>query len=201
MGKILISIGRQFGSGGRMVALAVGEKLGVSVYDSELISKAAQESGFSRDLFTKSDERRSIFSSSGFFGSGRYSLTENYVSENELFKIQSEVIRSTAEKGSAIFVGRCSDYILREMDCMDVFITAPLQKRIERVCERSGLDEREAEKLIERRDHTRESYYNYFTFGNWGQASNYDICLDSSVLGTEGTAEMIVEYARRRGML
>ena len=103
----IINIGRQFGSGGKLIALKISETLGVPVYDNELISKAADESGFSKELFERSDEKRSIFNISSFFGTGRFGETRNYVGDNELFKIQSEVIRDIAAKGPAIFVGRC----------------------------------------------------------------------------------------------
>lgn len=196
--KIIINVGRQFGSGGRQVAVELGKRLGIPVYDNELISKAAEESGLSEHLFASKDEKRSLFSMSAFFSSGRFASANNYIGENELFKIQSEVIRSIAQKGSAIFIGRCSDYILRDMDCLDVFITAPEEERIKRVSLREGISEEEAGSLIKRRDHTRKSYYDYFTFGNWGVSSNYDLSIDSSILGIEETAEYIIDFLKRK---
>ena len=192
-------IGRQFGSGGRHVAAAIGRELGICVYDRELIAKAAEESGFSKELFLKSDEKRSLFSLSNFFApsAGNFQITENYISDNELFKMQSEVIRGIAQKGPAVFVGRCADYVLRDMNRISVFITAPLEDRIKRVCERDGISPEDAESYMAKQDRTRETYYNYFTFGNWGVASNYDICVDSSRLGIEGTARLIIDFAAR----
>ena len=198
---ILINIGRQFGSGGKEIALQIGAMLGVDVYDNELISRAAEESGFSKELFKRSDERRSVFNMFSFFGSDRFGSTQNYVGDNELFKIQSDVIRGIARKGPAIFVGRCSNYILRDFKCLDVFISAPMGDRIKRVSERCGLDEEEARTRIERQDHTRQTYYNFFTFGNWGAASDYDLCIDSSILGPKGTAEFIVDFGRKAGII
>ena len=192
MERILINIGRQFGSGGRLVAEALGRKLSIPVYDNELISKAAAESGFSKALFAKNDERRSFFSLSGFFDGNAVGFTDNYMNDNELFKIQSDVIRKIAQSGSAIFIGRCSDYILRDLHCRDVFITAPEEVRIKRVAEREGVDPEEAARLVKTKDRTRETYYNYFTFGNWGVASNYDLCIDSSVIGVEQAADLII---------
>ena len=192
MERILINIGRQFGSGGRLVAEALGRKLSIPVYDNELIFKAAAESGFSKDLFAKKDERRSFFSLSGFFDGNAFGFTDNYMNDNELFKIQSDVIRKIAQAGSAIFIGRCSDYILRDLRCLDVFITAPEEVRIKRVAEREGVDPEEAARLVKTKDRTRETYYNYFTFGNWGVASNYDLCIDSSVIGVEQAADLII---------
>ena len=105
----IINIGREFGSGGKDIAWLIGKKLGLPVYDNEIISKAAEKSGFSKELFLNSDESRSIFSISSFFASGRYGLPDNYVGDNELFRIQSEVIKGIATKSSAVFVGRCSE--------------------------------------------------------------------------------------------
>ena len=200
-GHIIINIGRQFGSGGKEVAVRIGSRLGIPVYDNELISKAAEESGFSKELFERSDEKRSMFNMFSFFGSDRFGSSQNYVGDNELFKIQSEVIRGIAEKGSAIFVGRCSNYILRDMECLDVFVCAPMEERIERVSERTGLDSESAASRIGRQDHTRQTYYNFFTFGNWGAASDYDLCIDSSILGIEGTAEFIIDFGRKAGLI
>lgn len=199
--NIIINIGRQFGSGGKLIALEIGRKLGIEVYDNELISKAAEESGFSKELFERSDERRSMFNLSSFFSSDRFLGTQNYVGENELFKIQSDVIREIAAKGSAIFVGRCSNYILREMECLDVFISAPMADRVRRVIKRTGLSEEDATTRIGRQDRTRETYYNFFTFGNWGAASDYDLCIDSSILGIEGTADFIIDFGRKAGII
>ena len=197
----IINIGREFGSGGKEIALRIGEKLGIEVYDNELISKAAEQSGFSKELFERSDERRSLFSFSSFFGAERFVSARNYVGDNELFKIQSEVIRGIAQKGPAIFVGRCSNYILRDMKCLDVFISSPMEERIKRVTERLGLDNESATSRIERQDHTRRTYYNFFTFGNWGAASDYDLCIDSSILVIEGTAEFIMDFGRKAGLI
>lgn len=198
---MIINIGRQFGSGGLLVARALGEKLGIPVYDQELIEKAAEESGFSRDLFARSDERRSILSLSGYFETGRFGQADNYLGDNQLFSLQSHVIRTIAESGPAIFIGRCSDYVLRDMDCLDVFITSPKEVRVRRVAQRMGISPEDAASLIRKKDRTRENYYNYYTFGHWGVASNYDLCVDSSVLGIDGTAEMIIDFCRRSGLL
>ncbi len=199
--KIIITVGRQFGSGGKCVADALGKKLGIPVYDNELIKKAAQDSGFSAELFEQSDEKRRFLSLSSFFAN-RISDTENYMSDKGMFEMQCATIRKIAEQGSAVIVGRCSDYILRDMEnVLDVFITSPLEERARRVSERLGISMEEAEAMVEKRDKGRSEYYNYYTFGNWGVASTYDICLDSSILGIEETAEFIIGYAKKAGML
>ena len=156
--KIIINIGRQFGGGGLGVAYELGKKLGIPVYDKELIAKAAQDSGFSKGIFEESDEKKRLFSLSSIFAS-RFGDTENYMSDRGLFKMQSETIRKIAEQGSAIIVGRCSDYILRDMECtLDVFLTSPLEVRAARIAERSGLSLEEAEKLAEEKDRNRAEY-------------------------------------------
>lgn len=202
MKKIIITIGRQFGSGGKCIADILGSKLGLPVYDSELITKAAQDSGFSAELFMESDEKKRFLSLASIFTTGYSSDTENYMSDKGLFKIQSETIRRIAEQGSAIIIGRCSDYILRDYDCtLDVFLTSPAEVRAERIAERLGISIEKAASIIESKDKSRAEYYNYYTFGDWGVASTYDICIDSSILGYEATAEFIIEFARKAGLL
>ena len=200
--KILINVGRQFGAGGKGVAAVLGERLGIPVYDNELLQKAAEESGFSPALFKKSDEKRRLWRFGGLFGLNRASsYAPSAIDGTELFKFQSQAIRDIAEKGSAIFLGRASDYVLRDKDCLDVFICAPLEDRVKRVCERTGMTAEEAEKYILKKEKTRSDYYNFFTFGNWGVASNYDLCLDSSLVGIEGAADIIIDFGRRSGIL
>jgi hypothetical protein len=200
--ELIINVGRQFGSGGRLVALALGRKLGIPVYDQELIAKAAEQSGFSKELFANSDEKRNLLALSSFIVDvGRFGSADNYMSDNQLFVIQSNVIRSLADNGPAIFIGRCSDYILRDRKCLDVFVTATDEVRIKRIAERMNITPEQADSLMRKKDRTRETYYNYYTFGNWGVASNYDLCVDSSVLGIEGTADMIIDFCRRAGLL
>ena len=184
------------------MALALGRKLGIPVYDQELIAKAAEQSGFSKELFANSDEKRNLLALSSFIVDvGRFGSADNYMSDNQLFVIQSNVIRSLADKGPAIFIGRCSDYILRDRKCLDVFVTATDEVRIKRIAERMNITPEQADSLMRKKDRTRETNYNYATFGNWGVASNYDLCVDSSVLGIEGTADMIIDFCRRAGLL
>lgn len=198
----IINIGRQFGSGGRLVAKEIGKRLGIKVYDSELIAKAAEDSGFSKEFFERSDERRSLFNLSFLFENGRFSSGgKGCVSDNELFSIQSSVIRGIADAGPAVFIGRCSNYILRDRCCLDVFITAPIEDRIKRVASRMGATAEEARSTIEKMDRNRQTYYNFFTYGEWGGSSDYDLCVSSSVLGIEGTAELIIDFGRKAGLV
>ncbi|MCQ2119540.1 MAG: cytidylate kinase-like family protein [Bacteroidales bacterium] len=185
----VITIGRQFGSGGKQVALEIGRILGIRVLDKELIVEAARESGLGKGLFEKMDERKNLYSINAGFGG------------NELFQIQSNVISRIAEEGDAIFVGRCSNYVLRETPSLDVFLTAPSEVRAARVMERCSVSEKEALSMMQKQDKARAAYYNFFSFGDWGAASDYDLCLDSSMLGIEGTAEYIIEFGRKAGII
>lgn len=201
MKKITINIGRQFGAGGLGVANELGKRLGIPVYDKELITKAAQDSGFSEELFEQSDEKKRLFSLSSIF-SNAFSETENYMSDRGLFKMQSQTIRKIAEQGPAVIVGRCADYILRDMECtLNIFLTSPLEVRAARIAESRGITVEEAQRMAEDADRKREEYYNYYTFGEWGVASTYDLCIDSSVLGIEGTADFIIAFAEKSGLL
>ena len=198
----IINVGRSFGSGGGYVGQAIASKLGIPFYDNELISKAAQESGYSPSIFEGGEKKRSIFSVSSFFASGRMSYLDNtYMNDDILFKVQSDVIRKIGEGGDAVIIGRCADYILRDLPCLNVFVTGPEEYRIERIVKNESISEEEAEKLIRKKDRIRETYYNYYTMGSWGSASNYHLCVDSSVLGIEGTADYIIEFGRKAGLV
>lgn len=199
---IIINIGRQFGSGGKAIAELIGEKLGIPVYDQELLSIAAQKSGISSEFFKESDEKRRLWGISNIFGANRYgSPNKDGLSDSVLFKLQSETIREIAGEGSAIFVGRASNYVLRDMDCLDVFVWAPIESRIARVMERENVTADKVEAYIEKKDKGRAEYYNFFSLGHWGKAADYDMCIDSSILGIEGTAEFIIEFGRRTGRI
>ena len=200
--KILINVGRQFGAGGKGVAAVLGARLDIPVYDNELLLKAAEESGFSPALFRKTDEKRRVWRFGSPFGLNRASsYATSAIDGTELFKFQSQAIRDIAGKGSAIFLGRASDYVLRDMDCLDVFICAPMEARVKRVCERTQMSPAEAEKYIVKQEKSRRDYYNFYTFGNWGVASNYDLCLDSSLVGIDGAADIIIDFGRRAGLI
>lgn len=203
MDKLIICIGRRVGAGGKRVAALLGQQLSIPVYDNELVAEAARESGFSASLFKGSDEKRHFSLIGSLFGSNRYgSFTGNSITESELFKIQGEAIRSLAEKGSCIFVGRASDYILRDLPGrVSVFLTAPLPFRAEEVAKRENIGAEAAETMIRKREKAREDWYNFYTFGAWGESSQYDLCIDTSKVGAEGAAELILRYAALRGLL
>lgn len=187
--KILITVGRQFGSGGKSVADELGRRLSVPVYDKELITAAARKSGISEVFFERRDEKRRTL----------YMGMRSGMDDEVMFRLQSDTIRDIASRGSAIFVGRASDYVLRDFDCLDVFISAPIGDRIERVCSRNpGMGPKDAEVLINRKDRGRADFYDFYTFTKWGSADNYDLCIDSSVLGIEGTADLIIDFLNKK---
>ena len=203
--KFVINIGRQLGSGGKAVGEAVARRLGIGVYDKQLINLAAEQSGLCPEVFERVDEKesRNLFSTlvaylrSPFVGS-EYAGS-NVLSNDALFKIQSDVIREVAARESAVFVGRCADYILRENPrCVNVFITADDADRIERIRRRQGVSAEEARAVMERIDAKRASYYDYYSSRTWGVASTYHLCVSTSVLGDEGTADFILEFAARK---
>ena len=204
--KIIITVGRQIGSGGLQVARMVAEKFGVEVYDKNLLMITARESGIAPEFFDKRDEKPSVLGrfarfaglrGSVYADSGVYSDSGN-LSGDDLFAIQSEVIKSIAEKGSGVFVGRAADYVLRDdPHLMSVFITADADYRIAKVMEREHLSKAEAERFIADADRKRASYYNYYTFKKWGDGASYDLCLNTSLLGLDATADLIVDIYRR----
>lgn len=209
--RFYITIGRQKGAGGLEIAKRLSEELGIPFYDKQLLDIASKESGLSKEVFANIDERRGSKFISGFFSGVMGSLYAEYGASNginreELFRIQSECIQHIANRESAIFVGRCADYILRERSaCLNVFITASGEDRIERLLECNKIPNAEKYSreqmldLLQSSDSKRETYYNYFTYKQWGNASSYDLCLNSSILGVEGCVKIIKEVITSKG--
>ncbi len=204
MEKIIINIGRQLGSGGREIGKWLSEQLGLTYYDRELLRIAAEESGFSPEIFARSDEHKGFFKAAlagitPFFGHGSGAFYNDSLSEESLFRFQADAILKAAASGSCVFIGRCADYILRnEKACLNVFISADMADRIARVARYEKVDEATARRHIETGDAHRASYYNFYSSGTWGAASTYHLCLNSSVLGIEGTARFIKEFVERK---
>lgn len=196
--KFAITIGREFGSGGKEIGEVVAAMLGINFYDKKLIEIASQKSGINKELFEDADESKSFSLIGGLLGL-RSSLldgvsTDYYLSNESLFQIQSDVIRDLATEGSALFVGRCANYVLKDCkSCVNIFISASKEDKIERVCSRMGLSPDKAVALIEKIDKKRASYYNYFSNQRWGEIHSYDLCINSSLLGISGTASLIVQ--------
>lgn len=202
MKKIIINVGRQLGSGGRVIGRMLADDFGCRFYDRELLNLAARESGFCEKFFEKNDEHKGFFRSlfhvpmSHASGCDFYS---NELSQESLFKFQSDAIRKAADEGSCVFVGRCADYVLRDYkNVANVFITADINHRIRQVCERKGCDRATARKIISKGDRERASYYNYYTGKIWGHGESYDLCINSSLMGLERTEEFIKEFIMRR---
>lgn len=203
--KYVINIGRQLGSGGKVIGEKLASRLGIAFYDKELINLASKESGLCEEFFEKADEKPSQTIMGGFFGA-RFSLFTdntvpytNYLSNDTLFKIQSDVIRKLAAEQSCLFVGRCADYILRENPrCINVFVTASLEDRVARLCHQNQITNEQAEELIARTDKKRAEYYSYYSYKTWGSASTYHLCIDSSALGIDDTVTFVQEFAERK---
>lgn len=203
--KFVVNIGRQLGSGGRDIGEKLAKRMNISFYDKELINLASKESGLCEEFFEKADEKPSQTFIGGFFGN-RFSLfTENtmpyanYLSNDALFKIQSDVIRKLAAEKSCLFVGRCADYILRDYPrTVNVFIASSMEERIGRLMANNQVTEEEARDMIHRTDKKRSEYYNYYSYKTWGAAATYHLCIDSSILGIDGTIDFIEEFTRRK---
>lgn len=200
--KLIINVGRQLGSGGRIIAEMLAKDFGCKFYDKELLNLAAKESGFSEKFFEQNDEQkgflRSFFGNHIPFTSGS-NFYNNKLSQESLFQIQSDAIRKAATEGACVFVGRCADYVLRDFDCaVSVFITANIEERIAQIAKRFGCGEETALKVINDRESERATYYNYYTGKKWGHSASYDLCVNSSLLGMEGTAAFIKDFIMKR---
>lgn len=208
--KFYITLGREKGSGGLEIAQKLSEEFGIPQYNKQLIDKAAKESGLCKELFAEIDEKRGSKFISGFFTGIMGSLYSEYgtssgINREELFRIQSDAIIKIANEGSAIFIGRCADYILRDRNnCLNVFITASADDRVERLLEHNKIKDAEKysredmKELLEKSDRKRENYYNYFTYKQWGAASSYDLCLNSSLLGIDGCVKIISDIIKEK---
>lgn len=200
--NMTICIGRQMGSGGSTIAKALAERLGAQFYDREILSLAADESGFCTEFFEENDENRGFLKTLFHLHAphvGDSNFYNNRFSQEWLFQLQSEAIRKAAEKGSCVFVGRCADYILRDFPGMvSVFVTADAKERLQRVALRRGCDEDSAAKYIDDTETRRAAYYNYYTGKIWAAAEGYDLCVNSSRLGIEGTVELLAHYVEER---
>jgi cytidylate kinase len=196
MDKIVLSIGRQFGSGGREIGRKLAKELNISYYDRELLAIAAQESGLCPEVFEKADEQESTglsyAFSTGFSPLGVYIPCEDILSNEKLFLLQSETIRNLAKKESCVIIGRCSDYILRDNpDCISFFIHNTFDNRVKHVMKRENVTESRAKELITKADKSRAAYYNCYTNKSWGIASSYNFSVDVSTLGTEATVTLL----------
>lgn len=202
MEPFVINIGRSLGSGGRAIGHILASELNIAYYDREILLLAAKESGFCPEVFERSDEKNNFLRTLGniipFIG-GSDAFYRNELSNENLFRIQSDAIRKAASEHSCVFIGRCADYVLREHPrCVNVFITADMNDRVERVCNMSECDREKALELIEKADRQRAEFYNFYSSGTWGAASTYHLCVNSSVLGIEATAAFVKEFVLKK---
>ncbi len=200
--SVIICVGRQLGSGGHDIARMLAMDFGAKYYDRELLNLAAKESGFSEKFFEQNDEKRGIFRSLFHMHASPVpdnNMYSNNFSQESLFKFQSDAIRKAAEEGSCVFVGRCADYVLREhKNLVSVFITAEMEFRIRQIMAKQQMEYAQAKKFIEQKEANRAAYYNYYTGKKWGSADNYDLCIDTSVLGLQATEKFIADFIRKR---
>ena len=203
----IITVGRQYGSGGREVAKKLAEIMNVAFYDKELLAEASKESGICQEVMETYDEKqgkRSFFSMMGSF-QGRIDPGNMYLEmplNHRIFLAQFDAIRKVADQGPCVIVGRCADYVLRDHEnVLNIFIKASMEERVKRIEKLYGLDPMKAEESIRKADKQRATYYNYYATGTWGDVANYHLCLDTGVLGVDGAVELIrraVELRREK---
>lgn len=195
----IITIGRQYGSGGREIGTKLAKELNIPYYDKELLKEAAKKSGLCEEIFESFDEKptTSLLYSlvmdpySMGYKSNPFGMPLNH----KVFLAAFDTIKSLAENGPCIFIGRCADYALSEYaNCLNVFIHAPMEFRTERIAKEKGITPDQARAMIHKKDKQRASYYNYYSTKKWGALETYDLCIDSSILGIEETANTIRQY-------
>ena len=192
---MIITIGRQHGSNGHAVAETLAKRLNIPCYSKEIVDRTARDSNFSHEVIRSYDEKRIspfMAPSTHFFG-----MDEGFRLNMQIASAQFEAIRSLADEGDAVFVGRCADYVLRSReDLVRVFLMADMPYRIKTVMERKNLTPEQAKKLIREVDKDRSSYYRYYTDQTWGESGCYDLCLNVGRVGIEGAAEAIEAFVK-----
>ena len=196
----VITIGRQFGSAGREIGEKVAEYFGIKCFDKDLLTRAAQESGFCEEMIKNHDERPTnsflynLVMDTYSFGYNNSSFVDMPIS-HKVFLAQFDTIKKIADEGPCVIVGRCADYALADRsNVVDLFIYSDEASKIKRIMERYDLSEAKAKDMIVKKDKQRQSYYNYYSAKKWGRADSYDLCINSGVLGVEGTVNLIVQY-------
>ena len=198
----IITIGRQFGSGGREIGEKVAEHFGIKCYDKELLSRAAKESGFCEEMIQNHDERPTnsflynLVMDTYSFGYNASSFVDMPIS-HKVFLAQFDTIKKIADEGPCVIVGRCADYALADYkNVLNLFIHADEEAKIKRLKERFDdvTSDDKAREMMSKKDKQRQSYYNYYSSKKWGRADSYDLCINSSILGIEGTVKFIIQY-------
>ena len=202
--KVVITIARQYGSGGRTVGEMLSKDMGIHYYDKELIKMVSEESGINERLFVNADEKikmTKLFKMVKNIYTGQLIPPESddFVSDKNLFNYQAKVIKNLAEEESCVIVGRCADYVLKDYDnVLSVFVHAPKNYCMEQAAKKVSMPSKELEKYIAKIDKRRADYYKFYTGREWTDARNYDLCLDSSKLGFERCVEEIKAYIKVR---
>ena len=198
--RSIVTISREFGSGGREIGKKLADKLNVPFYDKELLEMASKESGIARELFVKNDESyTNSFLYSLVMGTYPVSpdgrLNPELPLNHKIFLAQFETIKKLAEKGPCVIVGRCADYVLKEEpNVIDFFISGNMYEKKKRILERYDIEKPKVEDFIRKTDKRRASYYNYYTDMKWGDARNFDLCINSSKSGIDGAVDLMLAY-------
>lgn len=204
MSNYVITIARQYGSGGRTIGAMLSDKLGIPYYDRDLLKLASEESGINEALFANADEKvkgTNLFKAAKKVYGGELIPPESddFTSNDNLFNYQAKIIRELAATESCIIIGRCADFVLKdEENVLSVFIHAPKEYCLKQAGKKLNMTERELEKFIQKTDKYRADYYRYHTGREWTDARNYDLCLDSSKLGYERCVQEIMAYRNVR---
>lgn len=198
--KTIITIGRQFGSGGKEIGETLAKELGIPFYDRELLTRAAKESGFCEEMIQTHDERPTnsflynLVMDTYSFGYNSAAMVDMPISQ-KVFLAQFDAIRKIANEGPCVIVGRCADYALSEYDnCLNIFIHGDHKCKIERIMHKYELNDQKAKEMMIKKDKQRQSYYNYYSSKKWGRADSYDLTVNSSVLGIEGSVKLIKQF-------
>lgn len=199
--KVIITIARQFGSGGRQIGEKLAENLVIPFYDKSIIHLAAKESGINEDLFDSADEKTNhnfwtaAAANTSIYGN-RISIFNEMPMNDKLFLIQSSIIKKLASNSSCVIVGRCADYILKEdPNVISVFIHSGEQEKLDRVIHTYGFAEKDARNIMIKTDKKRAAYYNYYSGEKWGRADNYDLSINSGTAGIDGAVDLIIKFA------
>ena len=198
--RTILTVGRQFGTGGHEIGQKLAQKLGIKCYDKELIKRVATESGLCPEILESNDERpTNSFLYNLVMDTYSFGITNtNYVDmplSHKVFLAQFDTIKKIADEGPCVIVGRCADYALADYKhVLNLFIYGDMNKRIERVMHKYDVSEKDAKDMIIKKDKQRASYYNYYSTKKWGKAETYDLCVDSTVLGRDGTVELLYQF-------
>ena len=194
MAKKIITITRQYGSGGREIGERLAQSLGIEFYDNRLLEIAAKDSGIHKNHFEENDEKRTnsfLYLLSTTYGQGGIPF------DDTLFFAQLNAIQKVASEHACVIIGRCADYALRDFNnVINLFISAPFDYRVKRAVEVYGIEEKHAAEYVKRIDKQRTSYYNYYTDKRWGQPQNYELCVDSAALGIDGSVKLIEDFIK-----